>query len=282
MSIILNIPQAMITEHENWHMRPGNPAGGGRRINPWPPTGGGPIPGSGEEFLNWHGGYLDRFNAWVESLAANERPAEASIRPWTTIPTGFKMGMLGWNLRLSNEEQRVQDMSNFGTLDELGRFLEWSLHGFLHSAASGMFNEPVLMSFESPRSTYFWQLHGLIEHWRQQWIEDDQRRRDEELPASPFTRIPVGAGRIEAAIGSPGEIDRYQFSVGEAGTHTMETHGPTDVVMYLAGPDNLQRLIAVNDDGGEGRNARLAGFLPSATYYIYARISFLAVLERIR
>ena len=48
MSIILNIPQAMITEHENWHMRPGNPAGGGRRINPWPPTGGGPIP---QDFL---------------------------------------------------------------------------------------------------------------------------------------------------------------------------------------------------------------------------------------
>ena len=70
-------------------------------------------------------------------------------------------------------------------------------------------------------------------------------------------------------IASPGEIDRYQFSVADAGTHAVETHGPTDVVMYLAGPDNPQRLIAVNDDGGEGRNARLAVFLPAATYYVY-------------
>ncbi|TDJ00723.1 MAG: hypothetical protein E2O76_04565 [Caldithrix sp.] len=54
-------------------------------------------------------------------------------------------------------------MSNFGSLDELGRFLEWSLHGFLHNAAAGMWNEQILLSFQSPRSTYFWQLHGLID-----------------------------------------------------------------------------------------------------------------------
>ena len=49
----------------------------------------------------------------------------------------------------------------------------------------------------------------------------------------------------------------------------METHGPTDVVMSLAGPDKPQRVVAVNDDGGEEHNARLAGSLPSATYYVY-------------
>jgi hypothetical protein len=32
-----------------------------------------------------------------------------------------------------------------------------------------MFQEPILMSLESPRSTYFWQLHGLIDHWRAQF-----------------------------------------------------------------------------------------------------------------
>ena len=51
MPDIPNIPQAMITEHINWHTQPGNPTGGGRNVNPWPPTGGGPAAGSGEEFL---------------------------------------------------------------------------------------------------------------------------------------------------------------------------------------------------------------------------------------
>ena len=171
---IPNIPKEMIDEHENWHMYPGNPSLGGRTISPWPASGGGPQSGSGAEFLNWHGGYIDRFNSWVTSLSPTERPDRESIQPWTAIPIGFKMGMLGWSQALSNQEQRIQDMSNFGTLDDLGAFLEWDgLHGFLHDAAAHMFDEPVILTFASPRSTYFWQLHGLIENWRQRWITQD-------------------------------------------------------------------------------------------------------------
>ena len=170
MPDIPNIPQAMITEHEHWHMQPGNPGLGGRRINPWPSTGGGPASGSGAEFLEWHAGYIQRFMSWVNSQPPGAQPNKASIEPWTAIPTGFKMGMLGWSQNYADQERRLQDMSNFGTRDELGRFIEWGLHGFLHYAAANMFNEPVLMSYASPRSTYFWQLHGLIEHWHQQWV----------------------------------------------------------------------------------------------------------------
>ena len=120
---------------------------------------------------DWHGGYIERFNKWVTSLPANEQPDQASIQPWTTIPMGFQMGMLGWNQELSNQEQRLRDMSNFATLDDLGIFLEWGLHG----AAARMFDESVIMTLASPRSTYFWQLHGLIENWRQRWIAQSQR-----------------------------------------------------------------------------------------------------------
>ena len=174
MPDIPNILQSMVTEHENWHMQPGNPSLGGRTINPWPPSGVGPAPGSGAEFLNWHAGYIERFMNWVNSLLADQRPERASIEPWAAIPLGFKMGMVRWNQELANQEQRLQDMSNFGTLDELGRFLEWGLHGFLHGAAAAMFNEPIIMSYKSPRSTYFWQLHGLIDNWRQQWVAQNQ------------------------------------------------------------------------------------------------------------
>ena len=151
-------------------LQPGNPSRGGRTINPWRAPGIGPLPGSGAEFLNWHGGYIERFNKWVTSLPANEQPDQASIQPWTAIPMGFQMGMLGWNQELSNQEQRLRDMSNFATLDDLGIFLEWGLHG----AVARMFDESVIMTLTSPRSTYFWQLHGLIENWRQRWIAQSQ------------------------------------------------------------------------------------------------------------
>lgn len=169
MPNIANIPDEMIEEHVRWHTREGNPADGGRSIVPWLPGRVEPTPGSGEEFLVWHGGYISRFMGWVDSLPEAERPDRTTIAPWTSIPAGFKMGMLGWNQSRAREELLLQDMANFGTHDELGRFLEWGLHGFLHSAAAGMFNESIIMSWESPRSTYFWQLHGLIEYWSQTW-----------------------------------------------------------------------------------------------------------------
>ena len=82
MALIQNVPQAMIDEHVPWHARPGNPAAGGRRINPWPPTGGGPAAGSGEEFLVWHRGFVERFHQWVGGLAANQGPPAESIASW--------------------------------------------------------------------------------------------------------------------------------------------------------------------------------------------------------
>ena len=81
------------------------------------------------------------------------------------------MGMVGWGPGHAADEVRLSNMSNFSTLDELGRFLEWGLHGWLHIATARMWNERVLETYESPRSTYFWQLHGLIDQWRQQWVD---------------------------------------------------------------------------------------------------------------
>ena len=169
MPVIKNIPEDMITEHVNWHTKPGKPSEGGRIINPRPPGKITPTLGSGEEFLVWHKGYLERFKAWVDSLPSSEKPSSKEIEPWTEIPSVLKMGMVGWDDKKAAHEARLADMSSFGTLDELGRFLEWGLHGWLHNAGTSMFNEPILGSWESPRVTYFWQLHGLIDHWRQQW-----------------------------------------------------------------------------------------------------------------
>jgi PASTA domain len=54
----------------------------------------------------------------------------------------------------------------------MGRFIEFgefggnNIHGWMHNAAATQFGESVLSTLDSPLSTYFYQLHGLIENWR--------------------------------------------------------------------------------------------------------------------
>ncbi len=264
MPTIQNIPQEMIDEHSAWHGRPGNPSAGGRRIHPQPPFGRRPALGSGEEFLVWHQGFLQRFHQWVGSLPTAQRPDANAIRPWLTIPQMLKMSTLGWNSALANSEQLLSNMSNFESLDELGRALEWGMHGYLHNAAGDLWNEPVLLGFESPRSSYFWQLHGLVDHWRQQWLDQQQPQPEPLLPILEIEGAPVAA-----TIGAPGEVDRYQFTLTTSRDLIIETTGPSDTVLYVAGPDNPEREHSSNDDGGQDFNARIAAQFSPGTYHVY-------------
>lgn len=85
-------------------------------------------------------------------------------------------------------------------------------------------------------------------------------------------KIPVIDTRgIAADILSPGEEDVYVFSVTEAGRHTIETSGETDLVMKLFGPDSKTSLLSEDDDGGAGRNARISADLYPGTYYVQIR-----------
>ena len=127
-----------------------------------------------------------------------------------------------------------------------------------------MWDEPVLLGFESPRSSIFWQLHGLIDHWRQQWVDSQQ-----PAPVSLFTNLQIDASPLSTSIGAPGEEDRYQFMLTSASNLTIETSGPSDTVLYIAGPDNPQRLHSTNDDGGENFNARISMRFTPGVYQIY-------------
>ena len=72
-------------------------------------------------------------------------------------------------------------------------------------------------------------------------------------------------------IAAAGEEDVFHFSVGAQGRHVVETSGSTDVVVVLFGPDNKNLKIAEDDDGGEGRNARIAADLGAGDYYVAVR-----------
>ena len=81
----------------------------------------------------------------------------------------------------------------------------------------------------------------------------------------------INTAGVAADIGSPGEEDLFKFTVTQAGRHTIETGGQTDVVMKLFGPDSETALIAEDDDGGVGRNSKIVTDLMPGNYFVQIR-----------
>ncbi len=76
---------------------------------------------------------------------------------------------------------------------------------------------------------------------------------------------------VATAIGAHGEEDLYRLAIPKAGRYTLETTGPTDVVMALLGPGSLTTLAAEDDDSGQARNARITATLKKGEYWVRVR-----------
>jgi hypothetical protein len=163
MSIIPNFPQSLLDMHHNWHQAGAHPGGGpGRAI----PAG---QPGSGLEFLTFHRNFVAQFHAWYDGQPfANP----AAVAEWTAIPAALKNPALTfWNSSLAGQEARIAANSPpFATADELGIFIEAGIHNWIHGATATVYNEPEVGTFHSPRSTYFYNIHGLVDFWWRQWV----------------------------------------------------------------------------------------------------------------
>ena len=81
----------------------------------------------------------------------------------------------------------------------------------------------------------------------------------------------IDTSGVAANIGQPGEEDVFSFTVENAGRHTIETGGETDVFMSLFGPDSQTQKIAENDDGGIGRNSKIVVDLSPGGYFVQIR-----------
>jgi hypothetical protein len=91
-------------------------------------------------------------------------------------------------------------------------------------------------------------------------------------PGIPPIKLKVGATRrTTSMISTPGEQDLYTFEVTAPGQHVLDTKGSTDVSMSLFGPNNPTALIATDDDGGTGSNARIIRPLVAGTYLAQVR-----------
>jgi hypothetical protein len=158
--VLLNIPISLLDEHHAWHT-PG--------VHPHFPTRTNPLgsPGSGQEFLTFHRYFLNKFHRWYDFRPGTNLTI---VYPWHQIPGGLKDPSLGWNQNLANIENRiVNNPGSFTSADQLGIYIEGSIHGWLHNASATYYREPILATFHSPESSYFYQLHGLVDKWWWNW-----------------------------------------------------------------------------------------------------------------
>lgn len=92
-------------------------------------------------------------------------------------------------------------------------------------------------------------------------------------PTQPLL-LTVDGPAAQAEIGEGGEVDVYRFAVATLGQYTIETQGPTDVVMALFGPNDRNSRVTEDDDGGQDRNAKISSRLTAGTYHVEVRHYF--------
>lgn len=157
-------------QHVDWHTRPcsvtGQPLTGqvgvGRRCSR-----------PGEDFLLWHRNYLERLRDEYE-----RQRLTSNIAPWYRLPPEMKDSRNGWTAALQTAETNIRNLVNgsgqrFASLDEFGTYLENFYHNSLHAIAQRAYGESVVGGFMSPRSTYFFKIHGLVEHHLQRFLLGD-------------------------------------------------------------------------------------------------------------
>jgi hypothetical protein len=96
----------------------------------------------------------------------------------------------------------------------------------------------------------------------------------------PVTSLPTPSGKsiheISAFLPHRGELSgmgaelllRFRTSEKERPRYTIQTHGDCDMVLALLGPDDFTKQIRVDDDGGDGKNAKIVTkLLPDRDYF---------------
>jgi hypothetical protein len=192
MAVIPNFPQNLLDMHHHWHDPTAHPGSPGGRVHPFGTTGG------GLEFLQFHHDYMAQFHAWYDTQPFGTAPfntppfqtgasAQAAVVGWTSVPAALKNGAVtGWGgVQIAQEARLTTLTPGFSSDDDIGNYIEGGIHGWIHGAAAAAFNEPVVGTFHSPQSTYFYGIHGLVDYWWQQWRKT-QKPRIKDLADAKF------------------------------------------------------------------------------------------------
>lgn len=256
MALIPNFPRNLLDMHHHWHDPNAHPGSPGGRVNPFGTS------GAGLEFLQFHRDFVVQFHAWYDTQPFAD---QSLVTPWTTIPAALKdPAVTGWNsTRAAQENRIITNNPPFSSEDALGTYIEGGIHGWIHPATADAFNEPIVANLHSPQSTYFYQIHGLVDKWWRDYVTAQVPRE--------IVQLSIDAPPTQASIAQPGEVNVFSFVVPAAGNYTIETQGSTDVVTRLYGPNNMAAFITEDDDSGAAQNSRIVSTLSAGTYYVRVR-----------
>ncbi len=109
--------------------------------------------------------------------------------------------------------------------------------------------------------------------WNSSLSQTDQSYISTLYPAdrTAGTKLLLDAPPVDAYIGQHGQVDSFTFTLDDTVTVRLETEGSTDVLMSLADQADSTRTLAIDDDSGSGRNARIVITLRPATYLVRVR-----------
>ena len=152
MPEIVDLPERFLTRHEEWHLA-------NHHID---------RPGYGVGLLDFHRDLIADVLKWMHDTGRDT----SSVQPWPAIPADLAAHHT-FNAKRSQAVRRItQRPYTFRDLDDFGLFLTSedrsdNLHLWFHDVTRTAFNDPLVREFTTaPRSTYFYNFHGLIQNWR--------------------------------------------------------------------------------------------------------------------
>jgi hypothetical protein len=89
-------------------------------------------------------------------------------------------------------------------------------------------------------------------------------------PPQPVDVV-VGGPRIAGTLTRDAEVDVFSFVATDEKRHVVDTHGTSDTFVTLLGPDDPSAVLAIDDDRGQRRNARIVRRLRPGRYWIRVR-----------
>lgn len=123
----------------------------------------------------------------------------------TPSPRGPSFRRISWrHPSLRRLEAVVGDSSSYPTEDALGIYVE-PRHDRIHGWIAELYREPGFGSFDSCTYFLFYQWHGLVEAWRQRWVDAHHPGRGRVRPA------PSGVGRIRGS-----SVSSFEDAVAQA------------------------------------------------------------------
>lgn len=152
MPEIVDLPERFLERHEEWHRA-------NHDIQ---------APGFGVGLLDFHRDLLVDVLAWMRDTGHDL----SSVMPWTAIPTELTADQTFTPTRKEAVRRITERAYTFNDLDDFGLFLtsdarSANLHLWFHDVTRAVYNDPLVRPFTtSPKSTYFYNFHGLIQNWR--------------------------------------------------------------------------------------------------------------------